>query len=69
MQVNMAPIQHLRYFPEPEIAKFGKHNPAPNEQEVLFKANRTFKVLQISKKDDKTTIIMEEVENDVTGKI
>lgn len=44
-----------------KIAKFGVHNPAPNEQEVLFRANRIFKVLQISKDGDKTKIIMEEI--------
>ena len=42
------------------IAKFGKYNP-PNEKEVLFKSNRDFRILEISKETAYTLITMEEV--------
>jgi hypothetical protein len=43
-----------------KIAKFGIYNP-PNEKEVLFNPNCTFKVLEITKENDYPLITMEEI--------
>ena len=43
-----------------KIAKFGIHNPQ-NEQEVLFKPNSCFKVLEIRNESSYTLVTMEEI--------
>lgn len=42
------------------IAKFGKHDPQ-NEQEVLFRPNREFRILEIGRESNRTLITMEEI--------
>lgn len=42
------------------IAKFGKYSPQ-NEQEVLFRPNREFRVLDIGRESNRTLITMEEI--------
>lgn len=43
-----------------EIAKFGKYGPQ-NEQEVLFRPNREFRILDIGQENGRTLITMEEL--------
>lgn len=43
-----------------KIAKFGKYNP-PNEKEVLFRPNSSFKILEKRKEGSYTLITMEEI--------
>lgn len=43
-----------------KIARFGKYS-SSNEQEVLFKTNRRFNVLEVSRRESYTLISMEEI--------
>ncbi len=43
-----------------KFAKFGLYNPV-NEKEVLFRSGRAFNVLEVTKQDNFTLVIMEEI--------
>ena len=43
-----------------EFTKYGVHN-GQNEKEILFRPNRRFTVLEVTKLEDGTLILMEEV--------